>query len=189
MTDSQNPNLSDPSEQLKAIRKLREMSNQKLTQLDQAINRFITRFDQKKDKLTELYDGTQKHQRYLTNVISTRDALQQTLDLLDTTKRLSPIIDKKNAEENFDEYIRTMNEIGQALEVLSDLNFKEGKVANDKLKKLQNDGREEITQYFFSIINKSAYKEGFPMSYWQIDEKGNFYVEIKIYILYKLLIY
>lgn len=190
MSDTQNPSLNDPSEQLKAIRKLREMSNQKLSQLDQAINRFISRFDQKKDKLTELYDGTQKQQRYLTNVIATRDALQQTLDLLDTTKRLSPIINNRNVEENFDEYIRTMNEIGQALEVLSDLNFEDGKMANQNLKELQDTGRKEITEYFLTIINKSQYKEAFPISYWKIDEKGDFNVisdELNEQITYPLL--
>lgn len=173
MTDNQTPSLSDPSEQLKAIRKLREISNQKLSQLDGAINRFICRFDRQKTSLTELYDSTQKNQRYLTNVIATRDALQQTLDLLSTRQRLEPII-SKSIDENFDEYIKTMNEIGQALEILSDLNFTDGKIANDNLKLLQVQGRAVITDYFISIANK--YQSPFPITYWRLDDNGVFSV-------------
>lgn len=173
MSEQKAPSLTDPSEQLKAIRKLREVSNQKLSQLDGAINRFIRRFDQQKTSLTELYDSTQRNQRYLTNVIATRDALQQTLDLLSTRQRLEPII-SKNIEDNFDEYIKTMNEIGQALEILSDLNFTDGKIANDNLKQLQIQGRAVITEHFVTIANK--YNEPFPSSYWNLDEKGVFTV-------------
>lgn len=174
MSDLQAPSLSDPSEQLKAIRKLREISNQKLSQLDGAINRFIRRFDQQKTSLTELYDSTQRNQRYLTNVIATRDALQQTLDLLSTRQRLAPII-SKDISDNFDEYIKTMNEIGQALEILSDLNFTDGKIANDNLRQLQLQGRAIITEYFMAIANK--YKESFPLSFWHLDDKGVFTVQ------------
>ncbi|OHS93703.1 Exo70 exocyst complex subunit family protein [Tritrichomonas foetus] len=174
MSEIPNPDsLNDPAEQLKAIRRLRETSKFKLSQLDNSIQRFTSRFDQQKESLTELYDTTQKHQRYLTNVITTRDSLQHTLDLVTTGKRLGPTI-YKDIDTNFEEYIAAMDEINKALDMLSTLNFEDGRKAKSNLTLLQDVGRKSLLTYFMSLNEK--YNKGFPQTYFSFDNDKNFVI-------------
>lgn len=166
--------LSDPAEQLKSIRYLREQATQRLSQLDNSIQRFIYRFDQQKGALTELYTKTQQHQILIANATATRDLLQQTLDLLSTSQKLTPIIET-NVATNFEEYVQTMGEIKQALQSLSTLNFEDGKIEKENLQNLQDKGREKLTDYFTILITK--YQTPFPLSYWSINDQGDFVIQ------------
>jgi cellobiose-specific phosphotransferase system component IIA len=143
--------LSDPAEQLKRMRRLRELSTQCLTSLDTSIRHFMAKFDEQKTDLTSLYQKTQDHQRVSENISAVRVRLQAIIDLLQVHDRLLPHI-TANIEQTFDNYMNTMEEIKQAQIQLADQNFEDARKADRQLVALQRKGQDEIVKYFEAIL-------------------------------------
>ena len=165
--------MTDPAEQLKSIRKLLQISTEKLSGLDQSIQRFVAKFDEQKANLSQLYQKTQDHQRVAQNITEVRERLHKILDLLKTSERLQPII-YSDIEKNFDAYVNTMQEICGAHAILSRQRFADATEECEKLAKIQDQGKEQVLTYFETLMKQNT--ECFPESYFTF-ENGKFVVK------------
>ncbi|KAH0785206.1 Exocyst complex component EXO70A1 [Histomonas meleagridis] len=162
-------NLADPTVQHQYLKNLRDVALTKLPALDSSINRFISRFDQQKDALSQLYDKTQNEQRILTNIVATHEALQKIVDLLNKDTTFAPVINSQ-VETNFENYLKTMGEIKVALSLLEKLKFKESSNSRFKIQALYATGESSLLSYFESIVSKKT--DPFPISYFDfVDDK------------------
>lgn len=156
-------NISDPANQLRHIKKLRNFSKVKLENLSSSISRFITNFGEKQEKLSKLIKSTQKQQLAIDNITTVRDSLQNTLDLLNTESRLRSKINK-NVQNEFNDFIRAMEEIRNAKETLKNRNFDDGKAAINQLESLEKEGFRYARQYFQNLtrtVSKELKEENF----------------------------
>lgn len=146
-------NVSDPSAQLRHIKKLRNFSKEKTDNLSSSISRFILNFGEKQAKLSKLILCTQKQQLAIENISTLRNSLQNTLDLLNTSSKFEPIIESP-IKDNFEQYISALEEIKNARLTLMSRQFEDRGKAIEGLNRMENSGYDHARRYFSQINDK-----------------------------------
>jgi len=154
MENRQKPG-NDLSDQLSKVSDLQKRLIDQLNSIENTINRFGQSFEPQNDKLSALVKKTGEQQQIVKNINELKGYLSDLYYSLNTESRISGTIDS-SIDQNFDEYIESMNQIISTRQKLASYKFNDAQNSSERLKLQLVIGVSKMMNYFSELVDHAT---------------------------------